>query len=76
MRISTHKIFKREELPNELLDRMMLFNPEYQKAEMLGLSTRQIPKYIALFKEKDGLVYIPRNYKFRQSLKAMTDRQI
>lgn len=64
MRIGTHKIFKREELPDELLDRMMLFNPEYQKAEMLGLSTRHIPKYIALFKEKDGLVYIPRNYKF------------
>ena len=52
MRIGTHKIFKREELPDELLDRMMLFNPEYQKAEMLGLSTRRSQVYRSIQRER------------------------
>jgi len=59
---STHKIFDKKDIPNEVLQTMQLYNPEFKKAEMLGLSTRKIPKYIHLYKEKDGKVFIPRNY--------------
>ena len=59
---STHKIFDKKDIPNEVLQTMQLYNPEYTKAEMLGLSTRKIPQYIHLYKEKDGKVFIPRNY--------------
>ena len=59
---STHKIFDKKDIPNDVLQSMMLYNPEYTKAEMLGLSTRKIPQYIHLYKEKDGKVLVPRNY--------------
>ena len=59
---STHKIFDKKDIPDNVLQSMMLYNPEYTKAEMLGLSTRKIPQYIHLYKEKDGKVLVPRNY--------------
>ena len=59
---STHKIFDKKDIPDNVLQSMMLYNPEYTKAEMLGLSTRKIPKYIHLYKEKDGKILVPRNY--------------
>lgn len=60
---STHKIFDKGELPKEVLADMELFNPEFQKAEMMGLSTRKIPKFVTLYHEAKGKVYVPRNYK-------------
>ena len=61
--ISTHKIYPDEALKEEAVEEMKLFNPEYQKHKDLGLSTRNIPKYIYLHNERDGEILVPRHYE-------------
>lgn len=76
MLISTHKIFEKGEIPKEILNEMQLYNPEYKKAEMLGLSTTNVPKYIHLYTEKKGKIYVPRNYKVPNEPTEFIDQRI
>lgn len=60
-RISTHKIYPAEMVPQEILDRLVLPNPEYWTNYRLGFSTRNIKPTIEMWFEKDGEIYIPRS---------------
>ena len=58
----THKIFDKKDIPDNVLKLMILYNPEYTRRKCLGYQRERYRKYIHLYKEKDGKIFIPRNY--------------
>jgi len=59
--ISTHKVIRKEDCPDRLLDDLKIINPVYLEYERMGLSTRGIPQSLYLYKQRGDYIYIPRN---------------
>lgn len=60
--ISTHLIYPEDKIPAEVLEKLKLPNPEYEKRQKFGQPLDGVPEYINLYFTKEGRIYIPRAY--------------
>lgn len=69
MIVGTHRIYKKEDCDQGFLDKLTVPNPVYYEYERMGITTKDIPRYLKLYEEGENsdlgkVILVPRNINF------------